>query len=185
MGSVKANLSNLERLQKQLKQVDSKTLQVGWFSSAKYDDGKPVAGVAAVQEYGSPGRGIPARPFIRPTINDKQTDWDKIVESGARAVIRGSTTFDNVLNGLGLKVSDDIKNTIETTTYQPLSPITIALRRLRNNEIQIGGALVGAVASAISRGETGPGQLGDQSFGNKTPLQETGRMIATITHEVS
>ncbi len=45
--------------------------------------------------------------------------------------------------------------------------------------------MVGAVGAAIAAGETAPGQLGDQSFGNKDPLRDTGYMIATLTHEVS
>lgn len=185
MGKVTANLANLEKLSNRLKNADKKNLEVGWFKSAKYGDGTPVAGVAAVQEFGSPKRGIPPRPFMRPTIAEKQKSWDKLMADGARAFIRGSASFPQVLEGLGLKVEADIKNQIENGNYQPLSPVTIALRRLKNEGVPIGGATVGRVAAAIARGETGPGQLGNQSFGNKTPLQDTGYMVATVTHEVN
>ena len=37
-----------------------------FFSDAKYDDGKPVAEVAAYQEYGT--AAIPERPFFRQSI---------------------------------------------------------------------------------------------------------------------
>ncbi len=64
MGSVTVDLSNLKRLQKALSAADKSDLQVGWFESAKYDDGTPVAGVAAIQEFGSAKNRIPPRPFF-------------------------------------------------------------------------------------------------------------------------
>lgn len=159
-------------------------LIVGWLSSAKYDDNTPVAGVAAVQEYGSTSRGIPPRPFMRTTQDNKREEWKRIVESGVRAILNGSATAFEVMEQLGAKVVADIKITISNISL-PLSPVTIALRKIRDDgSYNIGGKLVGQVAAAIAAGETGPGQLGDQSYANKDPLRDTGVMIATLTHEV-
>lgn len=185
MGRVKTSLKGLQELEKTLRGMDKKSLQTGWFSSAKYDDGTPVAGVAAVQEFGSAKRGIPARSFMRPTIEEKKKDWSDLVAQGARAVVNGKATYDQVLNGLGLQTVGDIQTTIVTSNYPALSPITIALRRLKNDGVKISGSLVGQVAAAIQRGETGSGQLGDQSYGNKDPLRDTGLMISSLTYEVS
>ena len=48
--------------------LTSKTVKVGWFPSSVYPDGETVAFVALQNELGDPAKGIPPRPFIRPTI---------------------------------------------------------------------------------------------------------------------
>ena len=175
----------LERIQTAIKELDKFKLMVGWLESAKYDDGKPVAGIAAVHEFGSPARGIPPRPFMRPTVENSKDDWIKLLESGARAILAGNETANSVMEKLGLLASGDIREAIAKEQTE-LSPITIALRKYRrdNPNHEIGGAFVGKVAAAIAAGDTGPGQLGDQSFGNKNPLDDTGYMLASLTYEV-
>ena len=52
-------------------QFTSRSVQVGFFSTAKYPDGTQVASVAAWQEFGTELRGrehIPERPFFRQAI---------------------------------------------------------------------------------------------------------------------
>ena len=56
-------------------------VKVGIFSTARYPDGKPVAEVAAIQEFGAPGAGIPERPFFRQSI--------AIIEEGLPRQLRG------------------------------------------------------------------------------------------------
>ncbi|CAH6969066.1 conserved hypothetical protein [Vibrio chagasii] len=185
MPSVKVDLSALKQLGKSLKEADSKNLQVGWFESAKYDDNTPVAAIAAQNEFGNPKLSIPARPFIRPTVAEKQSHWEASMAALAERVVNGSMSMDDALHSLGLLVSGHIKTAISQTSSPPLSPITIALRKHRNEGVKIGGRFVGAVAAAIEAGETGAGQLGDQSFGNKDPLRDSGYMIASLTHEVT
>ncbi len=185
MGSVTVNFSNIDKLAKQLKDAHKASVQAGWFESAKYQDGAPVAGIMAQNEFGNSKIGIPARPFFRPAIEDNKKAWAKIVGNGFKAALNGQSTPDNVLNMLGLKVVSDVKIAITTGDHVALSPITIALRKLRNEGVPIGGSTVGAVASAIANGQTGRGELGDQSFGNKNPLRETGYAMSTLTYEVS
>ena len=185
MSRVTVDKTSLIALSKALGDADNKSLQVGWLESAKYADGPPVAGIAAQNEFGNPKISIPPRPFIRPTIDNQSESWAGIAEQGAKAFLNGKATINQVLNGIGLKASADIKNAIVSGSFVELSPITIALRKIRNDdEYKIGGALVGSVAGAIAAGQTGSGQLGDQSFGNKDPLRESGYMISTLTHEV-
>ena len=180
MSSVKVNLAGLDALKQALADANDESLQVGWFDSAKYEDGTPVAGVAAAQEFGT--KTAPPRPFFRPAVEDNKDAWSSLVESGARAMTEGNADMQQVMGGLGLKVEADIKDKI-TGPHLALSPITLALRKLRNDGVEIGGATVGAVAVAVKAGQTGAGQLGEAS-GNVTPLNETGYMLATLTHEV-
>lgn len=184
MGRVVASLDNFKELQKRIKSSDKKELEVGWFEGARYDDSTPVAGVAAMQEFGSAKRSIPPHPFFRPAIADNSKSWSELVADGSKAMINGKVTYDQVMNGLGLQVVGDIQKTITTESYPALSPITLALRNLRDNGYKVGGKLIGQVAAAIANGEVGSGQLGQQSS-NTTPLNDSGIMIATLSHEVS
>lgn len=180
MGSVSVDLSGLKQLQKALESASGETLQVGWLSSANYDGDTPVAQVAFWQEFGT--KSAPPRPFFRPAIEDNQGKWAGLADSGGQAVIEGRATMADVFNGLGLMAQADVKNAI-TGPQEALSPITLALRRLKNEGAEINGTLVGAVAAAIANGETGSGQLG-APYGNTTPLNDTGMMLATITYNV-
>ncbi len=180
MSSITTNLAGIEQLKKAMQDAQNVSLQVGWFESANYDDGTPVASVAALQEFGS--KTAPPRPFFRPAISGNKDKWSNLVADGANAMIQGQVTAKNVMQGLGLTVEGDIKDSI-AGHHLALSPVTLALRKLRVDGYQVGRGLVGAVAGAIARGETGGGQLGQPS-GNTTPLNETGYMLATLTHEV-
>ena len=180
MGSVKVDLSALTKLQEMLESARGEELKVGWFESANYDGETPVAQVAFWQEFGT--RTAPPRPFFRPAIEDNQSKWAELVDSGAKAVIEGIASISDLLNGLGLTVQGDVMNAI-SGPHLALSPVTLALRKLKNEGVAINGSVVGAVAAAISRGETGPGQLG-APYGNDTPLNDTGMMIASLTYEV-
>tara|TARA_R110000851_G_scaffold60415_7_gene139485 strand:- start:1755 stop:2300 length:546 start_codon:yes stop_codon:yes gene_type:complete len=180
VSSVTVDLSALKQLQKALADAHAEKLQVGWFSSANYNDSTPVAQVAFWQEFGT--KMIPPRPFFRPAVVDNKTKWASLVDSGANAVLEGRATMSDVFNGLGLTAQADVKNSI-TGAHAALSPVTLALRKLKNDGKQINSTVVGAVAAAIERGETGAGQLGEP-FANDTPLNDTGIMLATITYNV-
>jgi hypothetical protein len=180
MGSVTVDLSAIKKLQEALKDANNEKLQVGWFSSANYTDSLPVAQVAFWQEFGT--KTAPPRPFFRPAVADNTTKWAALVDSGANAVLEGRARMSDVFNGLGLTAQADVKNAINSQNTA-LSPVTLALRKLKNDGQTINGTLVGAVASAIERGETGSGQLGEP-FSNDTPLVDTGLMLAAITYNV-
>ena len=133
------------------------------------------------QEYGT--KTAPPRPFFRPAVAENQGSWTALVDSGANAVLEGRATMSDVFNGLGLMAEGDIKNAI-TGPHEALSPVTLALRRIKHDGGAINGSVVAAVAGAVARGETGPGQLGEP-FANSTPLNDTGIMLATLTYSVS
>ncbi len=184
MSTIKFDFSAIEDLKKVFKEADGQSAKVGWFEGVNYEDGTPVAGIAAQNEYGNPALSIPARSFMRPAIDEHSSEWSNIMAKGAKAASEGSVTMNQVFTVLGEKVSAQIKNKIVSGNHAPLSPITIALRKHRDNGVKITGSFVGAVAGAIARGETGVGQLGDQSHGNKDPLRDSGYMIATLSSEV-
>lgn len=185
MARVIRQTRGIEQLMTKLDSMSDRKVEAGWFESAKYDDGTPVAGIMAQNELGNPARSIPARPFMRPAAEENKVKWKETAAKGFAAVVQGNKDADQVLNIIGLQAVSDIKNSINSGNHAALSPITIALRKHRNEGVKIGGAFVGAVAAAIAEGKTGRGELGDQSFGNKTPLQDSGYAISTLVYEVT
>lgn len=108
--------------------MENISLAVGWYESAKYDDDTPVASVAAQNEFGNPAKGIPPRPFFRPTISENKSDWAKLAGQGARAVMLGNETGDSVAEKMGLLISGQVRAKIAQIHEPPLSPRTIAGR---------------------------------------------------------
>ncbi len=184
ISNFKIDLSNLTRLKGKLGKIANVNINVGWFEGTQYEDGTPVAGVASIQEFGSASRSIPPRPFFRPTIDDKKEEWAEKMVTLLDGYINDDLTSEQAFNVFGSAVVGDVQSKISTISTPKLSPITIALRRLRNDGAEINGSLVGRVARAIAEGQTEKGELGDQSYPNVKPLNDTGYMLATLTYNV-
>ncbi|EBI3714160.1 hypothetical protein DPU05_14780 [Salmonella enterica subsp. enterica serovar Teddington] len=143
-----------ERLRVATAELQRKQAKVGWFESAKYEDGTPVAYVAAINELGPN-----ARPFMRPTIQERTQVWKAVGKQGAKRVINGEAGAGQMFEMLGLQASGDIAKTISSITTPPLSPRTIAARQAK-----------------MANGKT---------IGNlDKPLVETGLMINSLTYIV-
>ncbi len=162
-------------LEKRMKGFENKVAKVGWLETAKYPDGKPVAEVALIHELGAPAAGIPARPFIKKTINAKRVEWTEQFKQGVQAVMRGAIDADQVLEIMGQKTAGDVRATLASGDFLKLSPITLMLRKWRDEDpnFKVNGAMVGAAAQAVKEGEVGSSRT--------QPLHDTGYMIATLT----
>jgi hypothetical protein len=161
----------------QSKKLEGMKMMVGWFESARYDDGTPVAAIAAIQEYGSPKRSIPPRPFILPTIKKNGGQWREDLKAGARGILEGTETAETVMSKMGNQVAGQIQEQIALVTTPPLSPITLALRKIRREtpNVKIGGRMIGQVAAQLAAGEI------DISGENGKPLIDTGFMMSSVT----
>lgn len=176
MATVKrSNPKAFEILDARIKELSGLETKVGWFATAKYENGTPVALAAAANEIGH--GPTPPRPFFRPTSVKEKSSWSDLMKRGAKAIVNGKTTARTVFEALGSKVEGDVVKTISQITQPPLSPITIGLRKykqLHPNE-RITGATVGKVARLLREGKL------DVSGVSTKPLNETGHMIATLT----
>ena len=156
--------------------------KVGWIDAGNYATGDrlPVATVAAIQEFGSPGGMIPPRPFFRPTIAAKKKEWADLLAQGMRAVVKGKATAEQVLDGVGLQAVGDVSEKLESEDFLPLKPITLMLRKMRDDDpsLVVTGRTVAEAARRVAEGE--PGATG----GRADPLHDTGFMVATLTHVV-
>lgn len=134
--------------------------RVGWFPSARYDDGDPVAGVAVVQEFGSPKMGIPPRSFMRSTATEKQNDWAATARDLSRAAVQGRIAPENVMTGLALAAEGHVRETITKIDSPPLAQSTIDARKRR---LANGGR---SAKASIAK-----------------PLVDTGILLNTLTSE--
>lgn len=141
-------------------ELGQRTGRVGWFPSAKYEDGTPVAGVAAVQELGSASQGIPPRPFFRPTADESTQEWATTAKGLSQAVMRGQMAPGNLFEQLCLKAEGDVRATITKLQDPALAPETIAARKRK-----------------LAKGKAPKSTI-------EKPLVDSGLMLATLTSQV-
>ena len=165
-------------LAEKLKQLEGKSSQAGWFENATYPDGTKVAYIASIQEYGVPSKSIPPRPFMRPTIAAKQNEWLGIMAKGAKAILKGTMTAEQVMGLVASQAVADVLVTITEITSPPLSPITLELRAMRRAGVKITGKTVGEAARKVAQeGYTTP------SVSDK-PLIDTNELYDKMTFRV-
>lgn len=111
----KANKS-LEKLAEQ----EALALEIGFFKTARYPDGKSVAQLAFENDFGT--ISIPSRPFFRNAIKDNSGKW---VELASKQISAGKD-FRTALGLVGEQARGDIIRSIDKTSTPPNSPATIA-----------------------------------------------------------
>lgn len=129
MVAVRASYVGSRILATAIRDIQSKKLRVGWFDTARYQDGTPVAYVAAIQEFGH--GAIPPRPFMRPTIAQQRQAWRDTLRKGAKQVLAERLTFEQMLTAFGLSAAGDVAESIKAVTAPPLSPRTLASRQVK------------------------------------------------------
>lgn len=152
----------IEALRQTVKALDGAQSKVGWFPSAVYENGAPVAGVAHVQEFGSPSRGIPPRLGMRNTASEKRQEWAKTAETISRAAAQGKIAPGQVMEAVAMAAEGHVRETITKVTSPALKQATIDARKRR---LANGGK--GAQASIAK------------------PLVDTGILLNTLTSETT
>ena len=150
--------SNTDALRQRLTELGRKQVEVGFFETAHYPDGTPVAYVAAIQEFGSPQNNIPARPFFRPTVSGERGAWQDNMRQAVAAIARGDVRLVPALTQVGLAAAADVSTTITRVSDPALSEATIYNRRHRTNK---------------------------QRNQSTKPLIDTGLMLQSVTAQVT
>ncbi len=97
------------------------SVSVGFLAGATYPDGTPVAQVAFWNEYGT--TKIPPRPFFRTMIANESPGWGVMM---AKATKHFEYSGDEVLKFMGLKISEQLQQSIVGWQTPPNAPYTIA-----------------------------------------------------------
>ena len=121
--------SKSDAIKKMLRDLESKEIRVGFFDTAKYPDGTPIAYVAAIQEFGY--GPIPPRPFMRPAELQNQNKWQRGIAAGVKAALNGAITIDHALEQVGMVAAGDVRKAIKAVTSPPLAESTIRARQSR------------------------------------------------------
>lgn len=166
-----------KRLRLALKELDGVQGKVGYFESARYEDGTPVAYIAAIQELGHAGRSIPPRPTLGPAIEANLDKYKADFAKGAKAVIDGKRTATEVMEVMMLVAAGDVGQAISDLTSPPLSPVTLLARMYKSDmgSRVKSGKTIGGLAKALN---VGPLNLAGVST---KPLVDTKQMIQAVT----
>lgn len=111
-----------------------KTLYVGYKQSETYDNGRNVAEVALINEYGF-GHN-PPRPFIRTTFEDNKEEYERLAKTGLKHMTpsNAENKIKKCLEELGERTKRDIQRTIESwdiSDPRPNSPVTVAIKEAK------------------------------------------------------
>ena len=147
-------------LKQAVRTLDGAQGRTGWFPSAVYETGAPVAGVAYVQEFGSPAKGIPPRLGMRATATEKRQDWAKAAEQISRAAAQGKVPAENVMPLVCLAAEGAVREHITKVNEPALKQSTVDARKRR---LANGGK---GAKSSIAK-----------------PLVDTGILLTTLTSE--
>ena len=116
----------LAKIRDRTRGFDKLEVRIGVQEGQQYEDGTPVAYVAAIHEYGAPEVGIPPRPFLRTTLDQKRKEWTDQMLDGVEAVMHGAASVDQALEMIGTGAAGDVKKTISEIDSPPLKQATIA-----------------------------------------------------------
>ena len=127
-------------IRKALSASGVETLRVGFFRTAKYPDGTPVAAVAAWNEFGTRTKGgsqhIPERPFFRQALRKVQSDVSELVQDGINS--KTMVVDDLLADRLGGLVAGAVQENIRDLKSPPNAPSTIARKGSDNPLIDEG-----------------------------------------------
>lgn len=141
-------LSGGTKIEKALADIAKKAskateLDVGFLADATYPDGKPVAMVAALNEFGHDN--VPPRPFFRGMISDKSPEWPEAV--GDLLVANGYDAT-RTLEQTGAAIKGQLQEAITVYVGPPLAESTIA-RKGNNKQLVDTGVMLKSAAYRV------------------------------------
>lgn len=132
-------------------------VSVGFFSTAKYPDGTPVAAVAAWNEFGT--KRIPERPFFRQALGIVRDEVRGLIRAGVDG--RTLAVRPNLGATVGAVVQGAIQQRIVDLDQPPSSRQTIRAKQAKRR----------------------PGS-GNTRWGASNPLIDTGKMRTSVAWQI-
>ncbi len=141
------------RIKKELKLLNNSYTLVGIQSNAgKEADGQNIAAVGAYNEYGVPSKNIPARPFMRSTLNEQKSRLTGIKKSQYLKILSGIRSVERGLSLIGEFMTGEIKKKITTLKVPKNDPKTIRRKGSSNPLIDTGRMRASITHKEILRG---------------------------------
>jgi hypothetical protein len=137
--SFKITKDNVASVLKSMRGLTDKRVLVGIPSSTtdrRPDPDEPQsltnAEIGYIMENGAPEANIPARPWLKPGVEDAEDAIAKRYEAGAKAVLDGRVADMDTIHGqVGLIAQNSVRKKITDGPFAPLAERTLAGRRAR------------------------------------------------------
>lgn len=100
-------------------------VKAGFFSDATYQDGTPVAAVAAWNEFGT--KNVPERPFFRWAITEMEDGIANIIKAGIDP--QRMVVDDHLADTVGAYAAGQVQESITSLREPPNAPSTVARKR--------------------------------------------------------
>ena len=94
--------------------------------TGSYEDGAPIAVIAAVQEFGSADGVVPERSFLRVPLRQNVEDFRAIWRALIPKVVRGELTMHQMMSQIGAKAAGVSQEAIESGIDPANAPSTVA-----------------------------------------------------------
>ena len=124
----------LQRLLREAGKGGVSGVKVGFFSTARYEDGTPVAAVAAWNEFGT--KNIPERPFFRNALAESERSVGRILQAGLDT--KKMVVGEQLAGRVGAHVQGKIQDSITSLKEPPNSPSTIRAKQSSNPLVDTG-----------------------------------------------
>lgn len=177
-----ATISGGDKLGAALRKIASNvskasSVSVGFLEGSTEPDGTSIPMIAAIQEFGAPGVGIPPRPFFRTMIAKHSSEWPDAIKENLK-----TNNYDGLrtLNQIGSVIAGELQQSIVDTNDPALSPVTVMLRGMRKQKRYRDlpfGELITEARARVEAGKT--------SYGASTkPLVDSGSMLNSVDYDV-
>ncbi len=124
----------LQRLLREAGKGGVSGVKVGFFSTARYEDGTPVAAVAAWNEFGT--KTISERPFFRNALAESERSVGRILQAGLDT--KKMVVDEHLAGRVGAYVQGKIQDSITALKEPPNSPSTIRAKQSSNPLVDTG-----------------------------------------------
>jgi len=122
---------NLDRIMRRLRTLDGVRVTAGvqgQVDATPTDgDGASLLEIAATNEFGSDDGRIPARPWLRTSLDRNKAKWSKGAARVPKAMTSGGTG-EAELRQLGVVMAGDVKETLLDGPWKPNAELTVALK---------------------------------------------------------
>ena len=136
----------LQRLLREAGKGGVSGVKVGFFSTARYEDGTPVAAVAAWNEFGT--ETIPERPFFRNALAESERSVGRILQAGLDT--KKMVVDERLAGRVGAHVQGQIQESITALKEPPNAPETVR-RKGSSNPLMDTGTLRNSVSWEVER----------------------------------
>lgn len=111
------------KFQQMLKELAELEVRVGFQAGkATEEDGTDICDIAVYNELGT--EHIPARPFIRDSVDDNESEINSFLKGMKRDIVSGKSA-ESVLKKIGIFQKDLMQEKITSGSFTPNAPATI------------------------------------------------------------